>query len=535
MDRLRVAIIGAGVSGLVAVKTCLEEGLEPVCFEKEHELGGLWVYRDEVGSDPRGPAGIYKGLITNVSKEMMAFSDFSFPRHAPPYLTSDDVVQYLQSYAEHFDLMKHVHFNTSVVEVTKSQDYEKTGRWNVCTQSQGEEPKTESFDAVMMCSGIYTSGNIPDYPGMSGFKGQIRHSGQFRGGKEFMDKTIVVVGSCHSAGDVAVLSTSHAKKVYLSLRDGAWIVPRLVAKQPADVWANRRWIHLVPPWLYERLLNLNIKSMQDWKTLGIQKSLPPSNSSIMMNDELPMKIMSGQVVVRSGLERFEGSKVIFDDGSSLEDVDYVVFATGYNPKIYMKDDVISGSSSQLDLYLHVVPPRLEHPTLAAIGYVMTRGTLGPTAELQSRFAVKMFKKELQLPSASEMLADVKRRRDAVLQQYNEDKPKIHPTKYNDELAKAIGARPSFWNLLVSDPKLAYRFFFGPAFPSWFRLVGPHSKPDARRRILQSGDDLIHGITLRTVRPRALSRLEGLQGGRMLSIKLVAACVFVLSLAVMFWS
>ena len=60
---------------------------------------------------------------------------------------SDDVLQYLQNYAEHFDLLKHIHFNTTVIEVTKAVDFKETGKWNVCTQSQGEQPKTEvSFD-----------------------------------------------------------------------------------------------------------------------------------------------------------------------------------------------------------------------------------------------------------------------------------------------------------------------------------------------------------------------------------------------------
>ena len=62
--------------------------------------------------------------------------------------------------------------------------------------------------------------------------------------------------------------------------------------------------------------------------------------------------------------------------------------------------------------------------MAAIGYVVTRGTLGPSAELQSRYAVKVFKKELQLPSRSEMLADIKKRRDEVIQRYNQDTPKV---------------------------------------------------------------------------------------------------------------
>uniref|UniRef100_A0A8B9FN62 Flavin-containing monooxygenase n=1 Tax=Amazona collaria TaxID=241587 RepID=A0A8B9FN62_9PSIT len=42
-----VAIIGAGVSGLASVKCCLDEGLEPTCFERSEDIGGLWRYTQE--------------------------------------------------------------------------------------------------------------------------------------------------------------------------------------------------------------------------------------------------------------------------------------------------------------------------------------------------------------------------------------------------------------------------------------------------------------------------------------------------------
>ena len=131
----------------------------------------------------------------------------------------------------------------------------------------------------------------------------------------------------------------------MSLRDGAWIVPRIMGKQPTDVYINRRYKEAVPAWIYRPLLKFTVESMQDWKALGLQSSKHPANSSFIMNDELPVKIMSGQVVIRSGLQRFERSKVIFDDDSVLDDVDCVVFATGYNPRssdTFIKDDIISG-------------------------------------------------------------------------------------------------------------------------------------------------------------------------------------------------
>lgn len=41
----KVAVIGAGISGLTSIKACLDEGLEPTCFERSQDIGGLWRYK----------------------------------------------------------------------------------------------------------------------------------------------------------------------------------------------------------------------------------------------------------------------------------------------------------------------------------------------------------------------------------------------------------------------------------------------------------------------------------------------------------
>lgn len=46
----RVAVVGAGTSGLVCIKTCVDEGLEPVCFESSDDIGGLWNYKVSGGT-----------------------------------------------------------------------------------------------------------------------------------------------------------------------------------------------------------------------------------------------------------------------------------------------------------------------------------------------------------------------------------------------------------------------------------------------------------------------------------------------------
>ena len=79
-----VAIVGAGPGGLAATKCCIDEGLRPTCFEKSSELGGLWYYTEDARSE--GRVCVSPKTMTNLSKELLAFSDFPMPEEFPNYM-----------------------------------------------------------------------------------------------------------------------------------------------------------------------------------------------------------------------------------------------------------------------------------------------------------------------------------------------------------------------------------------------------------------------------------------------------------------
>lgn len=88
----RIAIIGAGASGMTSVKACLEQGLDPVVFEKTNYTGGLWRYQEK--QDENGIASIMKSTIINSSKEMSAFSDFPPPAEFPNFMHNTKMVSW---------------------------------------------------------------------------------------------------------------------------------------------------------------------------------------------------------------------------------------------------------------------------------------------------------------------------------------------------------------------------------------------------------------------------------------------------------
>ena len=126
-----VAIIGCGASGLTSIKSCLDAGLKPVCFEQQSTFGGAWNYTD----DPRqNLASVHKSTVTNTSKLITGFSDFPMPKEFPNYLPQRLVREYFEMYAKEFNLAKYVEFNTEVVKLERSADHGDTGKWVVSTR-----------------------------------------------------------------------------------------------------------------------------------------------------------------------------------------------------------------------------------------------------------------------------------------------------------------------------------------------------------------------------------------------------------------
>lgn len=192
----RIAIIGAGSSGLTSIKCCLEEGLVPVCFEMSDDIGGLWNFTEHTpGQEDRLNASVYKSCSINTSKEMMAFSDFPIPVNFPPFMPHHKVLEYFRMYASHFNLLKLITFNTKVVCVEQTDDHIETGRWEVTTKNlkSGTET-TEVYDGVMVCSGHHRFPHKPAIEGMSRYKGKVMHSSEYKTQSVFEDKKVLVMG-----------------------------------------------------------------------------------------------------------------------------------------------------------------------------------------------------------------------------------------------------------------------------------------------------------------------------------------------------
>ena len=190
---MKIAIIGAGVSGLASIKCCLEEGLEPVCFEKSAGIGGLWKF-SEVEDSSVNNGSVYESTVINTSKEMTCFSDFPAPKHFPPFMPHGHVVEYLRMYAGHFNLLQYIRFQSTVLEISRTPDHRKTGQWRVRHQDVNGNVAEHIFDAVMICNGHLSKPFFPVFKGLDGFQGRKLHSHAYKSYRGYEGKAVLVIG-----------------------------------------------------------------------------------------------------------------------------------------------------------------------------------------------------------------------------------------------------------------------------------------------------------------------------------------------------
>ncbi|XP_076824582.1 flavin-containing monooxygenase 5-like isoform X1 [Clavelina lepadiformis] len=501
----RVCIIGAGFSGLTAIKCCLDENLTPVCYEKGNDIGGLWNYQES----EKDAACVYKSTIINTSKEMMAFSDFPIPKEFANFMHNKKLMEYARLYATEFNLLDHIQFGVEVLSCALASDHEMTGKWNVRVKS-GEGERTEIFDALLVCTGHHATPHYPlhEFPGFEKFGGFTVHSHSYREPKNFEDKRVVVIGIGNSGGDIAVELSKHAQQVFLSTRRGAWVLNRVGPKGvPLDYAFTSRFATMLKdnlPFSWSNYFQESILNNRfDHAKYGLKPKHRFFSQHPMVNDSLPNSILSGSVKMKCNVAEFTENGVVFEDGSS-EEVDGVIFATGYTFGFpFFDESIIKVTRNHCKLYKHMWPPALTKANMAVIGGIQPFGAINPISEIQCRWATKVFKGDLLLPSPSSMAEDINQTTYEMNQQFYSSQRhtiQVDYVNYMDTIAEKIGAKPNVIKLFLTDPKLASMVAFAGCTPFQYRLTGPGAWQLARETILSQRYRVDFPLSTRNMEP-----------------------------------
>ncbi|XP_059164231.1 flavin-containing monooxygenase 5-like [Physella acuta] len=487
----RVGIIGGGSSGITAVKNLLDAGFsDVVCYERRDVIGGLWYFKEDT-STWKDESCVNRSTVINTSKEFMAFSDYPMPDYYPNFCHNEDVEAYFLDYSQHFGVDKYIQRNTEVMYLKKHSSYNSTGRWEMRLKNHktGQET-TEVFDFIIVANGHHGAPNLPSIPGLDKFTGKTMHSKDFKDVRSVTGKKAVVLGIGNSGGDVSV-ELSKYMKVFLCTRRGAWILNRLVDNGlPWDYFVHVRLASYMLSWLPRSYRNKLLKDKLNQKFCHDLYHLTPVHepdaTHPTVNDELPNRIAAGMVKVKPNIRSFTEKGVTFEDGTHEEEIDLVVFATGYKVEYpFIEKSVLEVRHNKVELYKYMWLPVLPKQTIAFLAVCQPLGAMFPIAELQSRLAARVFKGEVTLPSPANMKKDIAAKERALQARYvHTDRHTIQVDwlPYMDELAELTGCKPNLVKLLFTDPPLFWQVIAGPCVPYQYRLHGPNSWPGARQAI-----------------------------------------------------
>ena len=510
---LNVCVIGAGAAGLTAIKACLENNLSVTCYECSSSIGGIW------------STDVTKYTITNSSKELSAFSDFSPPSEYPAYMNQVQVNSYLKEYAKHFHLDEYIKFNHRVLRVKQVLHSTGDEKWQVHVQSNDttdESSRLLHYDAVMLCTGTSSEPCIPQINGMKDkFTGSIVHSSNlYSESTDFQinsNDKVIVMGGGNSAGDAAVFAADRTSEPVIMLNKIIpWILPRRGPfGRPLDETLYRRslraQLNLIPSYsLTNYLLELLFSTIYfDHKTYcgGMRPSHGLFDDQCMINDILPYKMLTGNVKILqiSSAVQFDERcvHVILHDGKKMSvPCDKVIMATGYKNSLKSKDIVgqllndlqvdREMNDEQLNrftsrdkddekvnypLFKHMFIPEYGH-SFAMIGSITPLGPVFPLVEMQCRWAAALIATRGKGNESVEGLPCIDRMKKIIAQDLSKQpqatsKPNLVDwLSYMDDIAAKISATPSFLPLLMRDPVAWYHTYFSPAYPYQFRLNSP---------------------------------------------------------------
>ncbi|CAN1276125.1 Probable flavin-containing monooxygenase 1 [Linum perenne] len=501
-DQKQIAIIGAGISGLLACKYALSKNFHPIVFESRSDVGGLWT-------------STLSTTKLQTPKPIFQFSDFPWPESVTEdFPTHDKVLDYLKSYSNHFNLNKYIQLNTRVVRINyrgvPDDEIEawsswggngdafssRGGKWEV-EVSRGASLQTEVYEVgfVILCVGKYSEvPNVPKFAtgkGPEAFQGKVIHSMEYsdmgakESGKLVKGKRVAIVGSQKHAMDIAMeCCRINGKEIPCRVlyRTEHWNLPdympwgfplaylyfnrfsELLVHKPGEGIFLSLLATILSPirWAISKFVESDIKHRHQLAKHGMVPKhgfIQDISSCLIATvpEKFFDKVEKGSIVMtkspsfsfcKEGIT-IEGGK---DEGQGVRlEADLVIYATGFKGEKKLQDIfrskqfsklIVGSPNAALPLYRDCIPPRI--PQLAVLGFSESLSNLF-TSEMRCRWLMELLDGRFKLPEIKEMEKDAARW-DGYLKEYGGEYYKrscigaLH-IWHNDQLCKDMGWNP----------------------------------------------------------------------------------------------
>jgi cation diffusion facilitator CzcD-associated flavoprotein CzcO len=371
-------IIGAGAAGLACAACLKKTGISYLILDQKQAVGQEWRNR-------------YNRLHLHTPKLHSSLPYFKIPSEYPKYLSKDDFADYLNKYAEAFQLKPL--FNQRVISVKREGE-----KYVVLT-----EDKKFISDHLIVASGYARKPIMPSAEQYTNFQGEVLHSSNYKSGAHFANKKVLVVGFGNSACEIAVCLHEHKAKPSLSVRNGVNIIPRQIAGiSIVSIAIAQQMITKISPQLTD-LINKPVLLMLygDIKKLGLQKLPYGPITQITKYRKIPLLdigtvklIKEGKIGVFPGIRNIAADSIEFLDGRK-ENFDAIIFATGFEPGI---NDLLKGLPSipQNGLGSSVNLNMKELPNLYFCGFNVTSTGMLRTIANEARQIAEMIAKKSKL-------------------------------------------------------------------------------------------------------------------------------------------
>ncbi len=371
----RVAVIGAGMSGLLAAHRLHQAGLDVVVYEKNPEVGGTWLQNT------------YPGCRVDVASHLFCYSFAQrddWPQH---FSTQPELLEYFQRCATDFDVRRFINFSTTVEAVTFDDG---PATWDVHTVDEDGRAQTERFHAVVNATGQLNRPKLPDIPGREAFEGPAFHSAEWNHDVDLTGKRVAVIGTGASAAQFIPIIAEHAGEVLVFQRTPNWLAPTLDYHD--DVADGQRWLLTHVPyysrwyrfwlfWRYAEGMLPAVKVDPEWDGHG--QSVSAANEEMRMllgmyiglcfgdRPDLLVKVMpayppAAKRIIRDNgiwsatlkrdnvqlitdpIARIEPAGIVMKDGTE-HDVDVVIYGTGFHASRFLTPMKVTGRGG-IDLH-----------------------------------------------------------------------------------------------------------------------------------------------------------------------------------------
>lgn len=339
---LRIAVIGAGMAGVLAAVKLKELGIDFVVYEKGDRIGGTW--RDNH----------YPGLACDVPSVVYSYSFEMYPEWSRRYAPGPEIREYFEAVAERRGVMPFFRFSD---EVTSCEWID--GRWHLETTSG----HTDSADVVIAATGVLHHPNVPKFDGIETFQGDVLHSARWDDGVSLDGRRIGVIGTGSTAVQITSALVDRVHHYSLFQRTAQWVMlepnfdiaedkKQTFRDDPAKMTHLHHYLakkfrdYLVPGFLdveSERMSEVQARCEQDLATVRdeqLRAKLTPSYRAgckrLVVSPDFYEKIQRPNVnVVTEGIERFEPRGIRTRDGL-LHELDVIVLATGFRPDRFVR-------------------------------------------------------------------------------------------------------------------------------------------------------------------------------------------------------